>query len=236
VLVATDVAARGIHVDHVGCVVHFDLPATDKDYLHRSGRTGRAGAKGVVIAFVTPSDSGPAKTLQKALGHPISPKWGSRGITEVSPRAQIQPPAPARTHTAATAPAKRRSGPEPNPVAGPNGPAHFEVKPRPPPKQELGPIDQLVPVDRRVAALALLETQAPNNQTRDSRPRSPRSPIANLDHAGRRQTQATMPKPPASATQSRGRQSAPHPEIPTTRGSGHGRRSYASPPGSSAGS
>jgi superfamily II DNA/RNA helicase len=114
-LVATDVAARGIHVDHVGCVVHFDLPATDKDYLHRSGRTGRAGAKGVVIAFVTPSDSGPAKTLQKALGHPISPKWGSRGITEVSPRAQIQPPAPARAHTAATAPAKRRSGLDPKP-------------------------------------------------------------------------------------------------------------------------
>ena len=43
-LVATDVAARGIHVDAVACVVHFDPPADDKDYLHRSGRTGRAGA------------------------------------------------------------------------------------------------------------------------------------------------------------------------------------------------
>jgi superfamily II DNA/RNA helicase len=114
-LVATDVAARGIHVDNVGCVVHFDLPATDKDYLHRSGRTGRAGAKGVVIAFVTASDSGPVKALQKALGHPISPKRGSRGITQVSPGARTQPPAPARAHTAGTASAKRRSGPEPLP-------------------------------------------------------------------------------------------------------------------------
>jgi superfamily II DNA/RNA helicase len=104
-LIATDVAARGIHVDQVGCVVHFDLPATDKDYLHRSGRTGRAGAKGVVIAFVTASDSGPVKALQKALGHPISPKWGSRGIAE--------PPPPARARTAGTAPATRPSRPEP---------------------------------------------------------------------------------------------------------------------------
>jgi superfamily II DNA/RNA helicase len=73
-LVATDVAARGIHVDGVGCVVHFDLPATAKDYLHRSGRTGRAGSDGVVISFVTPADLGPARVLQKAVGHPISPK------------------------------------------------------------------------------------------------------------------------------------------------------------------
>jgi len=50
-LVATDVAARGIHVDAVLCVVHFDPPAESKDYLHRSGRTGRAGAPGTVITL-----------------------------------------------------------------------------------------------------------------------------------------------------------------------------------------
>ncbi|HET9444491.1 MAG TPA: DEAD/DEAH box helicase, partial [Acidimicrobiales bacterium] len=50
-LVATDVAARGIHVDDVGCVVHFDVAADHKDYLHRSGRTGRAGAEGVVVSL-----------------------------------------------------------------------------------------------------------------------------------------------------------------------------------------
>jgi superfamily II DNA/RNA helicase len=53
-LVATDVAARGIHVDDVTCVVHFDLPSDPKDFLHRSGRTGRAGAAGVVVALAMP--------------------------------------------------------------------------------------------------------------------------------------------------------------------------------------
>src|SRR6201999_4592432 len=54
VLVATDVAARGIHVDDVDLVVHFDPPEDHKDYLHRSGRTARAGASGTVISFVIP--------------------------------------------------------------------------------------------------------------------------------------------------------------------------------------
>ena len=67
-LVATDVAARGIHVDDVGCVVHFDLPADAKDYVHRSGRTGRAGASGVVVSLVTESDRGAARKLQRDLG------------------------------------------------------------------------------------------------------------------------------------------------------------------------
>ena len=52
VLVATDVAARGIHVDGVHCVIHFDLPEDEKAYLHRSGRTARAGASGVVVTLV----------------------------------------------------------------------------------------------------------------------------------------------------------------------------------------
>jgi superfamily II DNA/RNA helicase len=68
-LVATDVAARGIHVDDVGCVVHFDTPADVKDYVHRSGRTGRAGADGVVVSFVTEGQMGEAtRRLQRLLG------------------------------------------------------------------------------------------------------------------------------------------------------------------------
>ncbi|MDX6299772.1 MAG: hypothetical protein QOF53_986, partial [Nocardioidaceae bacterium] len=54
VVVATDVAARGIHVDHVGLVVHFDAPADAKAYLHRSGRTARAGESGAVVTITTP--------------------------------------------------------------------------------------------------------------------------------------------------------------------------------------
>src|SRR5690606_33520546 len=53
VLVATDIAARGIHVDDITLVVHYDPPAEHKAYLHRSGRTARAGAEGVVVTLVT---------------------------------------------------------------------------------------------------------------------------------------------------------------------------------------
>jgi superfamily II DNA/RNA helicase len=53
VLVATDVAARGIHVDGIDLVVHFDAPADHKDYLHRSGRTARAGKTGRVVTLAT---------------------------------------------------------------------------------------------------------------------------------------------------------------------------------------
>jgi superfamily II DNA/RNA helicase len=69
-LVATDVAARGIHVDDVACVVHFDPPEDAKAYVHRSGRTGRAGANGLVVSLV-PDDAIPAfRAIQRSLGHP----------------------------------------------------------------------------------------------------------------------------------------------------------------------
>ncbi len=67
-LVATDVAARGIHVDNVASVVHFDLPEDSKDYLHRSGRTARAGADGVVVSFVLGNQMGDARRLQSSVG------------------------------------------------------------------------------------------------------------------------------------------------------------------------
>ena len=54
VVVATDVAARGIHVDNVDVVVHFDAPNDPKAYLHRSGRTARAGESGMVVTITTP--------------------------------------------------------------------------------------------------------------------------------------------------------------------------------------
>src|SRR5580704_9738944 len=69
-LVATDVAARGIHVDGVNAVVHFDPPADAKDYVHRSGRTARAGATGVVVSLVTPDKASAVKRIQRDLGMP----------------------------------------------------------------------------------------------------------------------------------------------------------------------
>ena len=54
-LVASDVAARGIHVDGVAAVVHYDPPADADAYVHRSGRTGRAGCIGIVVSFIDPT-------------------------------------------------------------------------------------------------------------------------------------------------------------------------------------
>ncbi|GAA4990308.1 DEAD/DEAH box helicase [Actinopolymorpha pittospori] len=65
VLIATDVAARGIHVDDVDLVVHFDPSADHKDYLHRSGRTARAGATGTVISLVQPDQRREVARLHK---------------------------------------------------------------------------------------------------------------------------------------------------------------------------
>ena len=73
VLVATDVAARGIHVDDVSLVVHFDPPSTHKDYLHRSGRTARAGASGTVVALVEPSQVRDVERMHDTAG--ITARW-----------------------------------------------------------------------------------------------------------------------------------------------------------------
>ncbi|MEN3272865.1 MAG: hypothetical protein V7636_1626 [Actinomycetota bacterium] len=67
-LVATDVAARGIHVDDVAAVVHFDPPGSEKDYVHRSGRTGRAGSAGLVLSLVAHESAAAVNDLQRKLG------------------------------------------------------------------------------------------------------------------------------------------------------------------------
>jgi superfamily II DNA/RNA helicase len=65
VMVATDVAARGIHVDGIDFVIHADSPTEHKAYLHRSGRTARAGATGVVITLQTPAQADDVRTLMR---------------------------------------------------------------------------------------------------------------------------------------------------------------------------
>jgi superfamily II DNA/RNA helicase len=67
-LVATDIAARGIHVDDVSLVVHADPPVEHKAYLHRSGRTARAGAEGTVITLMTDEQVRDVRALTKQAG------------------------------------------------------------------------------------------------------------------------------------------------------------------------
>lgn len=68
-LVATDVAARGIHVDGVACVVHYDTPEDPTAYVHRSGRTARAGEAGFVVSLVTRDDHRDVQRMQRSLGN-----------------------------------------------------------------------------------------------------------------------------------------------------------------------
>jgi superfamily II DNA/RNA helicase len=68
VMVATDIAARGIHVDGIDLVIHADPPAEHKAYLHRSGRTARAGAAGTVITVQSPAQVGDVRVLMRQAG------------------------------------------------------------------------------------------------------------------------------------------------------------------------
>jgi superfamily II DNA/RNA helicase len=99
VLCATDIAARGIHVDDVALVVHVDPPTEHKAYLHRSGRTARAGAGGTVVTVSTPDQNGEVRTLTRQAG--ITPvvsqvRPGAEQITALTgPAAPFVEPAPA---------------------------------------------------------------------------------------------------------------------------------------------
>ena len=71
VLVATDIAARGIDVDGISHVVNYDFPMHPEDYVHRIGRTGRAHAVGDAISFVTPEDHSELRSLERFIGRGI---------------------------------------------------------------------------------------------------------------------------------------------------------------------
>ena len=104
VLVATDVAARGIHVDAVPLVVHFDPPADATDYVHRSGRTGRAGADGIVVTLVRDDHVAETRRLQQQLGFKgglSSPEVSALPVVADSSSASTrrEPPVRAANHT-----------------------------------------------------------------------------------------------------------------------------------------
>jgi superfamily II DNA/RNA helicase len=113
-LIATDVAARGIHIDAVGSVIHFDPPADHKDYLHRSGRTARAGATGTVVSLVTGDQKRAVLRMQKDLNlqAPIEEprldaiEHGGHRIGNPTPKRQERPErqAPQEQRTPSTRP------------------------------------------------------------------------------------------------------------------------------------
>ncbi len=99
-LVATDIAARGIHVDDVALVIHADPPVEHKAYLHRSGRTARAGASGMVITLMTDSQVADVRNLTREAGiRPTTTRLGPGDpfLAELAPgeRTFVSPPPPA---------------------------------------------------------------------------------------------------------------------------------------------
>ena len=127
-LVATDIAARGIHVDDVALVIHADPPVEHKAYLHRSGRTARAGKAGTVITLATDDQAGDVRRLTRAAGikprttridsmrHPLLAELapGERVTVAVSDRPVVEPPTsgPSRARRSGGngGPSRRRRG------------------------------------------------------------------------------------------------------------------------------
>ncbi|MEZ3160407.1 DEAD/DEAH box helicase [Microbacterium sp. BWT-B31] len=124
VLVATDVAARGVHVDEVELVVHVDPPVEHKAYLHRSGRTARAGAEGVVVTVAVDAQRGEVKDLLRkahvsAALEPVHAEHESVAalVGARAPHVKPAPPAPAQQQR----PAKNKPAGAPGERSAPTG-------------------------------------------------------------------------------------------------------------------
>jgi ATP-dependent RNA helicase RhlB len=120
VLVATDVAGRGLHVEGVSHVINFSLPDDPEDYVHRIGRTGRAGASGISISFATEDDAYNIPEIEKFIGRPLP-------CTHPEESWLVLPEPPAGTHAprhkSTTLPPRPggRGGPRPGGRGGPRG-------------------------------------------------------------------------------------------------------------------
>jgi len=146
VLVATDIAARGIHVDDIALVIHVDPPAEHKAFLHRSGRTARAGAEGVVATVMTPDQAGDVRSLARAAGitptvtnvnptHPLLAELAGPSAPKVAPRPQRAEDMPSRQRPSQPGRRRGQAGPSrdggPRAAARPGGPGQSHSgKPR----------------------------------------------------------------------------------------------------------
>ncbi len=107
VLIATDVASRGLHIPDVSHVFNYDLPGDAEDYVHRIGRTARAGAEGDAISFACEEFAIALPDIEKYIGHQIP-----RGVIEAADLAAVTPPPPAEWRERAPRHGERsRSGP-----------------------------------------------------------------------------------------------------------------------------
>ena len=121
ILVATEVAARGLDIDSLPHVVNFELPMVPEDYVHRIGRTGRAGADGKAVSLVCVDETRMLRDIEAVLGHPI-PRQTVEGF-EPDPSIRPEPilrgglggARPGQGQRRPSGGAPRHNGPRPNP-------------------------------------------------------------------------------------------------------------------------
>jgi len=138
VLVASDVAARGLDVKGVSHVINFDVPWQPDDYIHRIGRTGRAGMKGIAITLATREDAEAIDRIEKLIGHKIPRSGGGREKQTEAPKAEKPAKAEKRPSRAAAHPKPERT-PEPKAERTP------EVKPERTPEPKTEPVRTSTP-------------------------------------------------------------------------------------------
>ncbi len=119
-LVATEVAARGLDINQLPCVVNFELPNVPEDYVHRIGRTGRAGASGVALSLVAGEERGLLKDIERLLGRPIQ-RAQLPAISD-PPVRQGRPAAPEPRYVDPRAANQRTGGQRPGGQRGEGGP------------------------------------------------------------------------------------------------------------------
>ncbi|RJQ46732.1 MAG: DEAD/DEAH box helicase [Gammaproteobacteria bacterium] len=134
VLVATDIAARGIDVTALGHVVNFDVPLAPEDYIHRIGRTGRAELTGDAYTFVSPQEEGELKSIERVLGKRLPRVTVPDFDYHARPEARLEVPLAERIaairakkaeeRNRAKARTERRATPAPAPKPGPRRPGN----------------------------------------------------------------------------------------------------------------
>ncbi|MFL6829437.1 MAG: DEAD/DEAH box helicase [Sphingomicrobium sp.] len=141
VLVASDVAARGLDVKGVSHVINFDVPWQPDDYIHRIGRTGRAGMTGIAITLATRADAEAVAGIEKLIGHKIAragaPATGAQA--EETRKAEPRAKAPKQS---------RKPEPQPGPSPKPEPQPRPAPKPEPQPRQSAKPEPQAKPAKR----------------------------------------------------------------------------------------
>jgi len=169
VLVATDIAARGIHVDDVRLVVHVDPPAEHKAFLHRSGRTARAGAEGLVVTVVTPEQRKDVRSMTRAAG--IKPII-TEAVHANHPLLEdlAGPAQPARRITHAQQQPLVERGPAGGGRPGQRAGAHRQGSGRPGQARDGQPGRQGPRSGARTAAVATTDAGRPARVTQDGRP------------------------------------------------------------------